>query len=37
MSLVIDESEVTRAVQSLHKEFFEPMPAGDIFEPVGSA
>ena len=34
MSIVIDESEVNPAVQCLHKEFFEPMPASDLFEPV---
>ena len=36
MTLVIDESEVSRAVQSLHREFFEPVPPGDIFELVVS-
>ncbi len=34
MSIVIDESQVLPAVQRLHKEFFEPMPASDLFEPV---
>jgi len=34
MSLVIEEDFVTRAVQQLHKEFFEPVPELDLFEQV---
>jgi aspartate kinase len=34
MSLVIDESAVTQAVQQLHREFFEPVPELDLFEQV---
>jgi len=34
MSLVIDENAVTRAVQQLHREFFEPVPELDLFEQV---
>jgi aspartate kinase len=34
MSIVIDDSQVSAAVQRLHHEFFEPMPASDLFEPV---
>lgn len=34
MSMVVDESVVTDAVKRLHKEFFEPVPAMDIFESV---
>jgi len=34
MSLVIDESNVTQAVQRLHREFFEPVPELDIFEAI---
>jgi aspartate kinase len=37
MSIVIDESQVLPAVQRLHKEFFEPMPVTDLFEPVAKA
>jgi len=32
MSIVIDEAQVVPAIQRLHKEFFEPMPASDLFE-----
>ncbi len=35
MSLVIDESQVDEAVRRLHKQFFEPIPTMDLFEPVG--
>jgi aspartate kinase len=34
MSLVIDESNVHEAVKRLHKEFFEPVPAMEMFETV---
>jgi len=34
MSLVVDEDVVTRAVQQLHREFFEPIPELDLFEQV---
>jgi hypothetical protein len=34
MSLVIDESQVDEAVRRLHRQFFEPVPAMDLFEPV---
>ena len=34
MSLVVDESSVTQAVQQLHREFFEPVPELDLFEQV---
>ncbi|MEX0602279.1 MAG: lysine-sensitive aspartokinase 3 [Bacteroidota bacterium] len=34
MSLVIDEARVNDAVRRLHAEFFEPVPALEIFEPV---
>jgi aspartate kinase len=34
MSLVVDESVVTQAVQQLHREFFEPVPELDLFEQV---
>lgn len=34
MSLVIDESQVDEAVRRLHKQFFESVPAVDLFEPV---
>lgn len=34
MSLVIDETSVTQAVQQLHREFFEPVPELDLFEQV---
>ncbi|HWP82138.1 MAG TPA: lysine-sensitive aspartokinase 3 [Bacteroidota bacterium] len=34
MSLVIDESLVNEAVRRLHKEFFEPVPALELFETV---
>ncbi len=34
MSLVVDESAVTQAVQQLHREFFEPVPELDLFEQV---
>jgi aspartate kinase len=37
MSMVIDETQVDRAMQQLHKHFFEPIPAVDLFEPVGGA
>lgn len=36
MSLVIDEGHVSQAVQRLHNEFFEPIPALEIFEPIGA-
>ncbi|HTX17994.1 MAG TPA: lysine-sensitive aspartokinase 3 [Bacteroidota bacterium] len=32
VSLVIDEENVNKAVQRLHKEFFEPLPSEQIFE-----
>jgi aspartate kinase len=35
MSLVIDESQIDEAVRQLHKQFFELVPATDLFEPVG--
>jgi aspartate kinase len=35
MSLVVDESQVDEAIRRLHKHFFEPIPAVDLFEPVG--
>lgn len=35
MSLVIDESQIDEAVRRLHKQFFEQVPAMDLFEPVG--
>jgi aspartate kinase len=35
MSLVIEESQVDEAVKRLHKQFFEPVPTNDLFEPVG--
>lgn len=35
MSIVIEESQIDKAVQSLHQHFFETIPATDIFEPVG--
>jgi len=34
MSLVIDETNVTQAVQRLHREFFEPVPELEIFEAI---
>jgi aspartate kinase len=35
MSIVIDETRVTEAVQRLHREFFEGLPNTDLFEPLG--
>lgn len=35
LSMVIDESQVDEAVRCLHKQFFESIPATDLFEPVG--
>jgi aspartate kinase len=35
MSLVINEDKEDTAVQRLHKEFFEPVPDGDLFDAVG--
>jgi aspartate kinase len=35
MSIVIDASQIDKAVQSLHKHFFESVIATDMFEPVG--
>jgi aspartate kinase len=35
MSIVIDESQVDKAVQRLHKQFFESIPDTNLFEPVG--
>lgn len=35
MSLVIDEAQITEAVKRLHAEFFEPIPALEIFESIG--
>ena len=37
MSLVIDESQIDEGVRRLHKQFFEPVPAIDLFEPVGGS
>ncbi|MFH0990189.1 MAG: lysine-sensitive aspartokinase 3 [bacterium] len=34
MSLVLDETHVAEAVNLLHKEFFEPIPALDLFEEI---
>jgi aspartate kinase len=34
MSLVIDETNVTQAVQRLHREFLEPVPELEIFEAI---
>ncbi len=34
MSMVVEESQVTLAVQRLHKEFFEPVPESDLFSPI---
>ncbi|MBM4169922.1 MAG: lysine-sensitive aspartokinase 3 [Ignavibacteria bacterium] len=34
MSLVIDEERVDEAVRRLHRAFFEPAPATEIFEPI---
>jgi aspartate kinase len=34
MSMVIDQSAADEAVRKLHKEFFEPVPASELFEPV---
>ncbi len=36
MSLVIDEGRIHEAVQRLHSEFFEPVPALEIFESIGA-
>jgi aspartate kinase len=35
LSMVIDESQVDEAVRRLHKQFFESVPALDLFEQVG--
>jgi aspartate kinase len=35
MSLVIEDTAVTEAVQRLHAEFFEPVPDADLFEAIG--
>ena len=35
LSLVIDESQIDEAVRRLHKQFFEPIPPSDLFEPAG--
>ena len=35
MSLVIDEAQINEAVKRLHGEFFEPIPALEIFESIG--
>jgi aspartate kinase len=35
LSLVIDESQIDEAMRQLHKQFFETIPAVDLFEPVG--
>jgi aspartate kinase len=35
MSIVIEESQIDEAVRRLHKQFFEPIPAMELFEPVG--
>jgi aspartate kinase len=35
MSIVIEESQVDEAVRRLHKQFFEPIRAIDLFESVG--
>jgi aspartate kinase len=37
MSIVVDESRVAEAVQRLHREFFEPVPEIEMFEPVGAS
>jgi len=37
MSLVMEEADVVRAVQNLHKEFFSAVPAGGFFESIGVA
>jgi len=36
MSLVIEEAQIHEAVRRLHREFFEPVPELDIFEPVAA-
>jgi aspartate kinase len=35
MSMVVEASHADRAVQRLHKEFFEPVPQSDLFSPIG--
>ncbi len=37
MSIVIDEADVVEAVTRLHREFFEPAPEAEVFEPVHSS
>ena len=37
MSMVVEESQITLAVQRLHKEFFEPVPESDLFSPIGAS
>jgi aspartate kinase len=37
MSLVIEEEMVNNAVRRLHKEFFEPVPEVELFDPVGAS
>lgn len=35
VSIVVDDTDVAEAVQRLHKEFFEPLPSPELFEPLG--
>lgn len=37
ISLVIDDRNVTQAVQRLHKEFFEPLPQEALFENIATS
>jgi len=37
MSIVMNEADVTAAVQRLHREFFSTVPAAGFFEPIGAS